>query len=113
MTRRRLVAPVAALVVAAGMASAAPPLNPNPAFRDFFRGLMRPDTNSSCCDDTDCRFTEARVGANGWRARTQAGDWVDIPESKILRGKATPTGEPILCWLPATGVLCFVPPIGA
>lgn len=101
-----------ALALIAGAAVAAPPPNARPEFREFFRGLIRPDTGGSCCDDSDCRVTRSRVGKNGWEAMNQLGQWVEVPESKILRDRPNPTGEAILCWLPNTGVLCFLPATG-
>lgn len=102
-----------ALALVAGAAVAAPPPGARPELAPFFRSLIRPDVGGSCCDATDCRITRARVTANGWQAMNQLGDWVDVPENKIIRGQANPTGEPILCWLPTTGVLCFVAGAGA
>jgi hypothetical protein len=94
-----------------GVALAAPPPNADPKFRSYFLGLMRPDTNTSCCDESDCRFTASRMTPAGtWEAINQFGDWVPVPPEKIIKGKTTPTGQPILCWLPSLGVLCFVEP---
>lgn len=79
-------------------------------YREFFRGLMRPDTGSSCCDESDCRMTDAKLTPDGWMALNQQGNWVLVPNDKIVRGKHNPTGRPIICWLPTQGVICFVEP---
>ena len=100
-----------ALALVAGAALAAPPPGADPKFRSYFLGLMRPDTGTSCCDESDCRFTASRRNTAGlWEAMNQDGDWIQIPPEKIIKGKTTPTGQPILCWLPSMGVLCFVEP---
>lgn len=80
---------------------------------DWMNSLIRPDIGGSCCNLTDCRVTEARMTGEGWVAQTQLGNWVKVPNEKIIRGKDNPTGRPVLCWLPSSGVLCFVePPMG-
>ena len=79
----------------------------------WMRSLERPDVGGSCCNTTDCRVTRARVGADGWEALNQFGVWVKVANAKIVRGKGNPTGEPVLCWLPSPGVLCFVEPPAA
>jgi len=89
---------------------AAPPPGATGQYNEYFKGLMRPDTGTSCCDESDCRFTPARSTPTGWEALTQDGTWVQIPPTKILHGKKSPTGMAILCHLPHAGVLCFVLP---
>jgi hypothetical protein len=103
---------LAAAIVAAGSALAAPPPNANPEWREFFRGLKENETGASCCDISDCRVTRSRAGANGWQAVNQLGEWVDVPDAKILTHRHNPTGEAVMCWLPHRGVICFLPPIG-
>lgn len=75
---------------------------------DWMKSLMRPDVGGSCCNLTDCRVTEARLTKEGWEAMNQLGQWVKVPNEKIIRGKDNPTGRPVLCWLPGQGVMCFV-----
>ena len=89
---------------------AAPPPGSTGQYNNYFKNLMRPDTRTSCCDESDCRFTPARSTPSGWEALTQEGTWVPIPPSKILHDKKSPTGMAILCHLPTVGVLCFVLP---
>lgn len=90
---------------------AAPPLVSDGRFGDWFRSL-RDAQGQSCCDLSDCRRTRARAGAAGYQAQTPDGDWVDVPADKVLR-RDNPTGEPVMCWLPHRGVICFVPGIEA
>lgn len=66
----------------------------------------------SCCSWVDCFSTVARVGRNGWEAKNQAGQWVEIPDEIIIRGKGNPTGLPFLCFNYGRP-LCFVEGIGA
>lgn len=105
-------AALAAFLLAAVIAHSAPPPHANPEWRDFFRGLKENGTGASCCDLSDCRVTRSRAGANGWQAVNQLGDWVDVPDEKILTDRHNPTGEAVMCWLPSRGVICFLPPTG-
>ena len=107
----------------------------HPEFDDWYSGLMRPGTTTSCCNVSDCHRTEAEYRADGWWARigrpvyrsNAAGkpyvaDWVlldfiHIPEDKILRQHDNPTGEvvichstPILIGIQPVILYCFVPP---
>jgi len=80
---------------------------------DWMNSLVRPDVGGSCCNLHDCKVTDAKMTGDGWVALNQFGQWVKVPETKIIRGKDNPTGRPVLCWLPSPGVLCFVePPMG-
>ena len=98
----------AALLVLSCAADAAPPPGATGQFKGFFQGLTRPDVGGSCCDESDCRITKSRIGKKGYEAMNQFGEWVEVPENKIIRGKENPTGEPVLCYLPSIGVLCFL-----
>jgi hypothetical protein len=104
-------------VIAAGLvlgiaptASAAPPpgSDPNGPVSTWFRDLMRPDTNTSCCDASDCRRVEARMTPRGWDARI-GNAWLAVPPDRVLR-QSNPTGEAVACYLPSLGIICFVPP---
>jgi hypothetical protein len=112
---RRAVRPCAAL--AAGLllgialaASAAPPpgADPNDPMAIWFRDLMRPDTNTSCCDSSDCRRVVARMTPAGWDARI-GNAWLPVPPDRVLH-QNNPTGEAVACYLPSLGIICFVPP---
>ena len=114
-------------IMAAVVAYGAPPEGGPGPFRDWYRSLMRPDVGTSCCDESDCRPVEA------WRMTRTGEDedgrpifdyevlitpashgadepeWVIVPREKIL-ARDNPTGQPVVCWTPLTGVLCFVLP---
>lgn len=79
----------------------------------WFDGLLVPDTQMKCCSMRDCQPTPVRTKGGHYQAwidhftfpdsvnpaEGHAPDtWVDIPESRILRGKENSTGEPIVCW---------------
>lgn len=100
-------------------ARGAPPPGADPLLAPWFKSLQRPDVAGGCCDLSDCRAVNARVGKTGWQALLKPADfpvsdetWVDIPETKILRGKDNLAGSAVVCWMPNMGVLCFVEPAG-
>lgn len=106
MTRLAVVA-----LLISGAAIAAPPVGGDGRWSDWFRSL-RDASGQSCCDLSDCRRTRARAGSDGYQAQTPDGTWTDVPADKVLR-RDNPTGEPVMCWLPSRGVICFVPGIEA
>ncbi len=54
----------------------------------------------------DCEPTEARL--------PHRGPFIEVPDAKILREHNPTQGgtDGHLCWTPANGVMCFVPPFG-
>jgi hypothetical protein len=89
---------------------------------NWYKGLTRPDTKGSCCDDQDCRPTRARFNATtgNWEA-VKDGRWITIPPSKIIDGDVPQeaAGEAHLCAPPPTWtqygpdeVFCFIRPSG-
>ena len=99
----------------AAQALAAPPEDSDPALHDWFRGLRQPQTGTPCCSIADCRRTEARHAARGWevlideRFGARGAQWTEVPPGRVL-DRVNPTGEPVVCFLPDIGVMCFVPP---
>jgi len=92
-------------------------------YHHAYEGLMRPDApTSSCCNDNDCRPTEAKFNAatGNWEA-VMDGRWITIPKNKIVDGDvpAELASEAHLCapppgW-PGYGkddVFCFIRPNG-
>ena len=89
--------------------------------RDWFQSLMEPGTNSSCCDEADCRRTVAQWRQGGWWAVVR-GEWRPIPEASVLKGPRSIDGEAYVCsGDPALDasygdtpkeprIYCFVPP---
>lgn len=81
---------------------------------DPYSGWRQPDkSNTSCCDDTDCRPTRAYLGDDGlWRAWDGI-NWLTIPKSKLLPPDFAKDGRNHLC--EKLGVIhCFTPgrPLG-
>jgi len=91
-------------------ASARPPLGADPDSPTgmWFRNLMRPDTNTACCDASDCRRVESRMTPSGWTAHIGAA-WIPVPPDRVLR-QENPLGEAVACYVPWLGIICFVPP---
>ena len=97
------------LAVGSGSAPAAPPENADPALAPFFQSLKQPGSGASCCSISDCRPVDYRMGADGYEAKLD-GDWVRIPDHRVLHGQTNPTARGIACRSPISGaVLCFVP----
>jgi len=99
---------------------AAPPTESNGQFAEWFRGLKQPENGMGCCDISDCRMVEHRVARLGYEALITPGThgqlgvkepmWVAIPHAKIVL-TTNPTGRAVVCWMPGSGVLCFVRPV--
>jgi hypothetical protein len=89
----------------------------------WYKGLMRPDQpKGSCCNNNDCRPTQARYDARTRRwSAVKDGRWVTIPPEKIIDTEvpAEAGAEAHLCapppsW-PSYGpdeVFCFIRPNG-
>ena len=107
---RASVSVVAGLVLISIAAPAAPPSGSdlNSPTATWFRDLMRPDTNTSCCDASDCRTVVSRITPDGWEARIGA-RWLRVPPDRVLH-QTNPTGQAVACYLPWLGIICFVPP---
>jgi hypothetical protein len=75
----------------------------------WFQSLRVPGTPISCCDESDCKRTKARIGPAGYEALTPDGHWISVPESAIIRGKPNLAREAVLCLVPPSAVYCFVP----
>lgn len=104
------------LLLLTSAALAAPPAGSDPtsALASWYRGLLRPDTGTSCCSEADCRPVVYRTTGDHYEAfidRKTFGseapdDWLTVPPEKILR-TANPTGEAIACYY-MQKILCFV-----
>ena len=106
-----IVALLLGLVLTPPLAWPAPPpgSNPNGSTAQWYRSLRQP-SGAGCCSEADCRPTEARRSEGGWEARLPDGEWTIVPPDRVLSNEAHPGGAAVLCYLPHTGVLCFVPP---
>jgi hypothetical protein len=92
-------------------------------YHHLYEGMMRPDVKtSSCCSEQDCAPTEARWDnvRKRWSA-LKYGEWVEVPQSKIVARDKVPDGlraEPHLCAPPPSKsygkdeVFCFIEPGG-
>ncbi len=98
-------------------ARADPPLSSDSTLSPWFRSLVHPHTQTSCCSIADCRtvVTRDRDGQTwafiGGDFKDSPNAWVIVPEDVTLHGHSNPTGEPVLCWR-ANSVRCFVPASG-
>jgi hypothetical protein len=98
---------VAAALLAATPALAAPPDDADPALAPWFNSLRAPWTNALCCSVADCRPTDARIAGDHYEAFV-GGQWRAVPPDRILQRTDNPTGRAVVCWTPATGIMCFV-----
>ena len=92
----------------------------HPLHQDFYQHWKDPATGGSCCNARierggveigDCEPTQAKVFKGHWLAWVrQTGEWIVIPDSKVIRER-NPNGQDAhLCWTPLRGVICFSPP---
>ena len=59
----------------------------------------------------DCYPTKAEVRVGSWWAQRDNGEWVEIPDSKVLHERNPAGQDAHLCYSdPYKIVLCFVPP---
>lgn len=112
---------LAYLFLGAGVARAQ---DHHPLHRDFYQHWKQPGSELSCCNARievdgvergDCEPTDAKLIAGRWYARLpHAGAYIEVPDTKILREHNPTQGgvDAHLCYTPASGVLCFVPPFG-
>ncbi len=88
-------------------ASAQPPSNADPRLAPWFRSLLQPGTEISCCSLSDCHETDYRVTADHYEALI-TGKWVIVPPNKILQRTDNPTGRAVVCWTRERGIMCFM-----
>ncbi len=87
-------------------------------YADWYDHLTRPDfPNSSCCQgNEDCHEVQWKIGKEGYEALVD-GEWIKVPESKVLRNKNNPTGTAVFCYSKYTSpsgnttfnMFCFIP----
>jgi len=100
---------VAILLLASATTSTAEAQEPQQSLGEWFHSLRVPGTPISCCDESDCKRTKARIGPAGYEAQAPDGRWIAIPERSVIRGKPNLANEPVLCLAPPSAVYCFVP----
>lgn len=90
-------------------------------WHQYYRTWMQPGTTISCCnarvntygvEHGDCEPTRAEIRNGHWYAWERfAGEWLLMPDDKILRERNPSGEEGHLCFNKWTKqVLCFVPP---
>ena len=99
---------LAALLLVALPASAAPPPDADPTLSPWFQSLRQPGTDVSCCSIADCRPVDYQVGPMGYEVWI-TGRWHAVPPERVIRGKANPLGRGVVCYTPPLGILCFIP----
>jgi hypothetical protein len=116
---RAAVAGVAAVLLAlvlAGGATAAPPLGADPEspLGHWYNSLQQPHSGISCCTLADCRPVIEKLGAGhywvfiGKQFELAPNRWIEVPDDAVLHVR-NDAGQPVACWAPASGLLCFVP----
>ena len=99
---------LALLVLVSVTASRArPPENTNLIYGLWFENLHQPQTGLPCCDISDCHQTESRTVGTHYEAFVE-GKWIAVPPETVVDRTDNPTGRAVVCWLPWSGILCFV-----
>jgi hypothetical protein len=84
----------------------------NSANKEWFQSLRIPGTQTSCCDLSDCHTVDYDIKGDHYRAFIE-GEWVAIPNEKVLNNVGNPVGRGVACYAkyPDTPlrILCFVP----
>jgi hypothetical protein len=83
---------------------------PDSALSSWYRSLKQPQSSMSCCDESDCRTVDYRVGSLGYEAFIE-NEWIAI-EDKLVLKRDNPTGHAVACAMrigPNIKVFCFVP----
>ncbi len=115
---RALVLAVLVLTPVTAVAEPPPGADPNSPIAHWFRSLHRKGDGFPCCSLADCREVSARAQPNGrWailasKASFDNGDdqWHEVPPDRVVTGVKNPLGNPVACWSPWMGVMCFVGP---
>lgn len=108
---------LAILMCAIAPALAEPPPGADSGLAPWFQSLVVPGKGSSCCGIADCRYHEVRFFNGGYQVLGDANDWLDVPESVIIRDVGNPTGRWVACLTPdylppPKRVICFIPQPG-
>lgn len=101
----------------------------DPAVKEWYRSLMRPDApNASCCGEADAYFADTIIVKNGKtyaaitddrpdeprnRPHRDVGTLYEIPNEKLKWDKSNPTGHNIIFLSRADYVWCFVQGTGS
>ena len=95
------------IVLSVTASYARPPENTNLIYSLWFEHLHQPGSGLPCCDISDCRQTESRIVGSHYEALVE-GKWIAVPPETVVDQSDNPTGHAVVCWLPWSGILCFV-----
>jgi hypothetical protein len=98
--------------------------NSDPALREWYRTLMRPDyPQGSCCGEADaywcddvhvkdgktfCIITDDRDDVPLHRPHVPVGTVIEVPNEKLKWDRGNPTGHSVVFLDTSRGVYCFV-----
>lgn len=109
----RVAAMIAASLLVAVAARAAPPAHVDPALAPWFQSLENPVSGLSCCAEYDGHI----LASGDWRATPRgyqvqiSGAWHDVPPEAVLNNVANPTGSAVAFFPPGgSPIYCFVRP---
>src|SRR5215470_8044429 len=112
--RRRVAAPLFAVVTLVFLCSGTAAHPPWAEFADWFRSLKEPGTEGklgaipSCCSpERDCQMTDYETDAAGHYWITTAGERIEVPLEKILQRTDNPTGRAVACFAITTGIRSY------
>jgi hypothetical protein len=95
------------ILLLASPAHAAPPPDADPKLAPWYNSLRLPESTMPCCSMADCQTALSRLVQGHYEVLIE-GNWVAVPDDKVLTRPDNPTGEAVVCWTPYSGVLCFV-----
>src|SRR5215467_8179246 len=101
----RLFALTLASAILSSPALAAPPPNADPTLAPWFQSLRQPGSGTSCCSISDCRVEPYRQTATGYEVLID-GEWVPVPNDKVLQQIENPIGRAVTCHVGKT-IFCF------
>lgn len=103
-----------ALLISAAQARPPAGADPNSPLGQWYNSLRQPQDGISCCSLADCRPVEMQLGKDhywifvGRQFTAGPNKWMQVPDNVILHVPNN-AGQPVACWSPESGLLCFVP----
>lgn len=102
------------LLASAAYAKPPPGADPESPLGQWYNSLHQPNDGISCCSLADCRPVEMKLGGNhywvfiGEQFESGPNKWIEVPDEAVLHVPNN-AGQPVACWSPVSGLLCFVP----
>lgn len=62
----------------------------------WFKSLKVPGSTASCCDVSDCRPTDYRMGQEGYEVPWN-NEWLKIPNQLVIKNKPNLVGRGVWC----------------